>query len=433
MTAELGIVIINRDDISRLDSILKSYTQYYVSDDIKAIVLIAEGFGAESIRTYLHRVQRGLDRVVLQNPLMGLYLPFLSVLGLRDADLLMLKLSRHVDELRRWVKELRHRIERIILSERRSNLVSLALASKYFLDILDREEYHGFVCFYVNDLLADTILSEITKRYYEDLDIVEKTSLLYLYEVINSIRERLRQPLLDTSAVKNYLNELGKTKHETFSRLATASLLYELSKLKRDKQYMFHFYELLSHIDFRTLATEIRRREEKSIEELSIYDLDEESLRTLSIPLGDIELALTAKLVNILKKEFVYVPIVGFSDFVSRYYNIPKCMLRLWLSLVSTYYCILKYLGYIIRLVVSAGSAYAVWLMMSRLNQPVQIATPTTLLSFFLVLLASEALKHLRQIAELKIARCFKEMRDYAARKMEELEYKRRFFDYLVP
>ena len=393
------------------------------------MVLVAEGFGIDSIRTYLHKVRRGLERVVLQNPLIGLYLPFLSVLGVRCADLLMARLSKHIDELQRWIEESRHNIERIILSERRSNLVSLALASKYFLDVLEQRKYRSFVDFYVNTLLVNTILGEITRKYYDDLDVIEKTSLLYLYEVVNSIRERLGQPLLDTSQVKNYLGNLSKAKLGTFIRLAVAPFLYELSKLRKNRQYLLYFYELLSHIDFHALASEIRKREEESIEELSIYDLDEESIKALSIPLGDVELTLTAKFINTLQREFIHVPLIDFTGFISSYYDIPKTILKLWLWLRLAYYHMLKYFGYILILAVSL----AVSLMMLLLKQPIQLITPTSLLTFISLSLVIEALKRLQQVSESRIAKYFKQVRKHAIKKIEELECRKKFFNYFVP
>jgi len=130
-----------------------------------------------------------------------------------------------------------------------------------------------------------------------------------------------------------------------------------------------------------------------------------------------------------LRIEFFYVPIIWFSDFVSSYYDIPKSILRLWLLLRSTYYHILKYLGYILRFAISVASAYAVWVLMPFSNQFAQITTPAAFLS---VLLATEALKHLQQVAKSRIARYFKNVREHAVKKIEELKHKKRFFDYFV-
>ncbi len=430
MAVELKAIVINRDDIAKLDRMLRSYTHYYVSDDIKTIVLMAEGFGVEIVGRYLNKVRYCLRRVIWQNPLIGLYLPLLSALGLRDADSLISKLNEHVDELREWVKDSRHSIERIILSERRSNLVSLALALKYFLHILDREEWRNFIHFYVNELLTDVVLAEIRKRY-DDLEVIERVSLLYLYEVINSIREKLGLPLLDISSVKNYLRNLDMTRLETFTRLAIASLLYELSKLKRSKEYLLYFYEILSCTDFSILVSEIRRKEQESIEMLSIYDLDEESIKTLAIPLGDVELVLIARLISTLWKEFIHIPLIDFADFVSKYYDIPKGILKLWLSLKLIYYRILRYLGTILEFCASTFFAYITFIISSLLGNIVAITG--SIIVFLGSLVVIEVLKRIQQISQSRITKYFEYLKVQATKRIEELKHRKEFFEYFVP
>ena len=316
--------MISLSDIEEVDSLLKTHLGTYISTGVETVILLAEGFEPNVVKPYISDTwMRSFLNASAQNPVFLLYIPLL--MNIRpDIEKITEKISDKVGE----DPKVKNIIERYVSLERKVTLVSLALASKYVLYI-DLERHKGYIEFFIDML---DIIAEVVKGYLDDLDPVEKVSLLYIYEIQSLLRNKLSKtiswPQIDDKA------NLPLT-----TKTSVASLLYDIYKITRKEGYLTKFYDILSEIDFKACYITFRETETHSTDVLKkYYDLDDESLSALSFPLNEIEFTLLAKLVKIIKSEFVTAPIIGFSDFVSKYYHIPKRLLKAWL-LVTLFVC----------------------------------------------------------------------------------------------
>jgi len=413
------IVVLGRNDVERFASLLKSYVEKYMSTDIKSLVLLAEGFGSDVVKSYISDTWiRGFLQASAQNPVLLLYVPFLRTVEPRIEQLV-----RGIENKVIEPSTVRNATERYILIERRETLVSLALSSKYIL-YMDLEIYRDYAEFYAHMLGS---VGDAVKRYYDDLDLVEKVSLLYIYEVLNTVLTKLGRTSLDISRLRSVLDEISRVKPPLFSRAAVASLLYDIYKVKKDKSYLDKFYETLSDVDPKVLYDMLREAESRSTEILREYyqSLDEESIFALSMPLNEVEFALTSKLVNIIQNESIVVPIIGFSDFISEYYSIPKKLLKIWLRIaLFTYKYLLTHLSTII-----AATLSIILLILGYLIKNIYISAVGPAITF----VVEELLKRVRSLAEKQVFKWFRSKEESAKSKARELEYRIRYFDHFIP
>jgi len=302
--------------ITKFLSFLEKYSEMYNMSDIRDVVLLFEGFSS-NIKIPEPVFQSLLIR---QDPIIPIYLPFL----------------KHIDpliELSSFAHFKKDSIKRFVLTERRKNLISIALTSKYalYVDLRRNKEY---IETYIKML---NIIADIINRYYDDLDSLEVISLIYIYEVVNTIRNKLSKPPLDISSLR--LENIINTDLLLHTKAGICALLFDIYKVTKKKVYLTKFYEISNDIDVEVLYNELKEleyRNEKVLREFKdYYGFDEDDIKALSIPLDEVELALVSKFVRTLREGYAMIPFINFDDFVSEYYSIPKTLLKAWKTLIT--------------------------------------------------------------------------------------------------
>jgi len=423
----LHIPVWSQNGVERLNSLLKSYVKRYESTDVGTLVLLAEGLGPDFVKPYISDTWiRGFFRASAQNPVFLLYIPLLITIEP--------SIERQAENIYDEIKvietheKVRNVIERHVLIERKVTLVSLALASKHVL-YMDLEKHKGYIEFFTDTL---NIIADVMMRHHDDLDPVEKASLLCIYEVLNTLRSKLGKTLLDISWLRSDLDKITRAELQLFSRVAVAPLLYDIYKIKKDREYLIRFYEIISDVDPEALYKTLMEEESRSIKILKEYYqlLDEESISALSTPLSEVEFALISRLVKIIQDDFVRVPEVGFSDFVSEYYSIPKKLLKMWLRIALIQKYIIAHLSTIMlsSIIVAILSAIF-WILLSAVSG-LLLGIP---IGGFVSVVVKGLFKRVQSSAEMRIFEWFKRKEENAKKKAKELEYRIKYFNHFVP
>jgi len=300
--------------IKDFSSLLENYKEIYDSDEIRDLVLLTEGFGVNI--KISDKIMQKFYRMISREPVLSLYFPFLKTLihEINFPDIIK--------------KEETKSIKRFILTERRKNLVSIALASKYALYIEIRK-YRDFIGAFIDMLV---IVVNAVKDYLGDLDEIERTSLLYISELINILRKKLGKTPFDFSFLKS--DDVSNL--PLYVKAEIGAFLFEIYKITKKKEYLVKFYDIIHDVDVETLYYTLLEMELNSAKILKeYYNTDVESGQVTAFLFDKEGVSLLVKFVRMIREEFITVPIIEFDDFVSEYYSIPKTLLKAWKTLIK--------------------------------------------------------------------------------------------------
>jgi len=342
----MGALVASREVLDGLTKEVLRYSDLYVSSDPGSLILLSEAFGPDFIeRNAKGRLQvlastlRGL--VVERNPLYGYYLPYLYVLGLRVEPKLEEVARRTVlelverfregsyGELDSWVSK-----SRALRKEPRKFLVAAALSAKYLVELSEKPTWRELAELYSREVF-DSLVGRVRAG---KLDPVGLAALLVLREHVNEVRRRRGLPVYGLPQGASWgalLRRVGSAGEIT--KASVAALLYDLyTSPYADPDARTTFLQLASSVLLDKLSVELTDRARESEKDAELYLKYYEVDSLVPTPgLDEVEYALLARFLRILKEAHIHIPICGLSEFVSKYYHIPESLLRV--SLLITY------------------------------------------------------------------------------------------------
>ena len=333
----MSALITNKEILDRLAREISEYSKYYVSSDPGSIVLFAEAFGfnfmkenAEKYLLSLARTLRGL--IVRQNPLYGYYLPYLYVLGLKvkpelarasyetALDLVEYLKSSNYDRLNEWISK-----SRTLRKETKRFLVSTALSAKYLVELSEQPEWRELAKLYSG--LFESIVQRVKTS---KIDLITLTALLVLHEHINEVRRKVGLMGYEHPQGASWAILREKISNaEEVVKASIAALLYDLFISPYSSADARHsFLQVLSSILLNKLSIELAEKAKES-EEAEFYTEFYQNTLVPILGLDEVEYALLARFLRILREEYISVPICAFSEFVKRYYHVPESLLKI--------------------------------------------------------------------------------------------------------
>ncbi|MCC6014534.1 MAG: hypothetical protein LM564_02375 [Desulfurococcaceae archaeon] len=338
----MATLVAGRGVLDWLTEEVLRYSDLYISSDPGSLILLSEAFGFDFIERNARRRLQALAStlqglVVKHNPLYGYYLPYLYVLGSRVEPKLAEVARRTALELVGRFGEgsyggLGDRIRRSPALRRgvRKFLATAALSAKYLVELSGQPPWRELASLYVGRVF-ESLMGSVEAG---GLDPVGQVALLVLYEHVNEVRQRsglLRYELPKGVSWSILHEKVASTKEIT--KASVVALLYDLyTSPYAGSDARIAFLQLASSVHLDKLSIELAGRARESEEDAELY-LKYYGVDSLAPTPGldEVEYALLARFLRILREEYIYVPIHGLSEFVSRYYSIPEGLLKVFL------------------------------------------------------------------------------------------------------
>jgi len=359
-------LVTNLEDIKYIRKLVRDYSFPVSAADYVSLILSIESYGLEETMKSIpiRKMIKKIDVILAENPMIGFFLPLMR-LKLGQEPYIRKTLEELIEELSTYItlefnkEEVKNRLLKCILLEKRRNLVAIALASEYHIYLLNHKIWRKLAEAYMARFALEVLIEKL-KSELDNMDLIEKASIIYLAEIGNIIRSKLGIGTIEITDIRNHffdsIDNALRNETKYIELFAIIPFIYKLAKITKRKDYLYKLYDILSSLDINRLYYDIMEVERQSRKLLYEIGLDEESIEALARPLDEIEVALLEKTIKILTSEMVHIPLIGFTDFVTEYFMLSKRTLKLYLKFKLNFYkmmhIILKYHGILIGAIV---------------------------------------------------------------------------------